>query len=124
MIRRPPRSTLFPYTTLFRSFVILALLFLGILETGCSNNGTSTKKQDATRFSKNQEDLMEKGWYIPKSAPVGELSSKYGIKSKFGQQDNYFDIEVGHGCDVAIKIVSRANDQCIQIGRASCRERV
>src|SRR3712207_7458315 len=74
MIRRPPRSTLFPYTTLFRSFVILALLFLGILETGCSNNGTSTKKQDATRFSKNQEDLMEKGWYIPKSAPVGELS--------------------------------------------------
>src|SRR3712207_9267028 len=24
MIRRPPRSTLFPYTTLFRSFVLLA----------------------------------------------------------------------------------------------------
>src|SRR3712207_8417818 len=26
MIRRPPRSTLFPYTTLFRSQVLLALL--------------------------------------------------------------------------------------------------
>src|SRR3712207_7317352 len=26
MIRRPPRSTLFPYTTLFRSFVILSRL--------------------------------------------------------------------------------------------------
>src|SRR5256886_16407952 len=25
MIRRPPRSTLFPYTTLFRSLVVLAL---------------------------------------------------------------------------------------------------
>src|SRR3712207_7459316 len=25
MIRRPPRSTLFPYTTLFRSFVLLHL---------------------------------------------------------------------------------------------------
>src|SRR2546429_4260767 len=25
MIRRPPRSTLFPYTTLFRSFIDLAL---------------------------------------------------------------------------------------------------
>src|SRR2546426_8711948 len=25
MIRRPPRSTLFPYTTLFRSFVLLVL---------------------------------------------------------------------------------------------------
>src|SRR5687768_18138196 len=26
MIRRPPRSTLFPYTTLFRSYVALAVL--------------------------------------------------------------------------------------------------
>src|SRR5438445_3712179 len=27
MIRRPPRSTLFPYTTLFRSFAAIALAF-------------------------------------------------------------------------------------------------
>src|SRR3712207_7609112 len=27
MIRRPPRSTLFPYTTLFRSVVILAVAY-------------------------------------------------------------------------------------------------
>src|SRR2546430_9541846 len=26
MIRRPPRSTLFPYTTLFRSFLLAALI--------------------------------------------------------------------------------------------------
>src|SRR3712207_8109330 len=26
MIRRPPRSTLFPYTTLFRSFLVLPVL--------------------------------------------------------------------------------------------------
>src|SRR3712207_8160374 len=26
MIRRPPRSTLFPYTTLFRSFILLVVL--------------------------------------------------------------------------------------------------
>src|SRR2546426_3649192 len=31
MIRRPPRSTLFPYTTLFRSFVPLAVLWIGKL---------------------------------------------------------------------------------------------
>src|SRR3712207_8927641 len=31
MIRRPPRSTLFPYTTLFRSLVLVAVvLILGI----------------------------------------------------------------------------------------------
>src|SRR3712207_9376331 len=31
MIRRPPRSTLFPYTTLFRSFVVLFILAATIL---------------------------------------------------------------------------------------------
>src|SRR3712207_7074083 len=29
MIRRPPRSTLFPYTTLFRSFVSVQLCIMG-----------------------------------------------------------------------------------------------
>src|SRR5258707_8111904 len=29
MIRRPPRSTLFPYTTLFRSKMIMQVLFQG-----------------------------------------------------------------------------------------------
>src|SRR2546427_2646195 len=29
MIRRPPRSTLFPYTTLFRSMLLLAVLLFG-----------------------------------------------------------------------------------------------
>src|SRR3712207_7131684 len=40
MIRRPPRSTLFPYTTLFRSFAAFvlagALIALGILVPGLS----------------------------------------------------------------------------------------
>src|SRR5256885_10478467 len=31
MIRRPPRSTLFPYTTLFRSIRLLALVHVHIL---------------------------------------------------------------------------------------------
>src|SRR2546430_11147884 len=35
MIRRPPRSTLFPYTTLFRS----ALLILDEIQTGVARTG-------------------------------------------------------------------------------------
>src|ERR1039458_406274 len=31
MIRRPPRSTLFPYTTLFRSYLNLFLFFMTVL---------------------------------------------------------------------------------------------
>src|SRR2546429_4539080 len=34
MIRRPPRSTLFPYTTLFRSLVARALAEAGLPEHG------------------------------------------------------------------------------------------
>src|SRR2546430_6699069 len=47
MIRRPPRSTLFPYTTLFRSQFTLQLLVtqepghcLGVLETILAENTT------------------------------------------------------------------------------------
>src|SRR5690349_22550234 len=32
MIRRPPRSTLFPYTTLFRSVVVVAVAGVGLAE--------------------------------------------------------------------------------------------
>src|SRR5256885_17088718 len=32
MIRRPPRSTLFPYTTLFRSFRVVGLFHSGMYE--------------------------------------------------------------------------------------------
>src|SRR5258705_9236565 len=35
MIRRPPRSTLFPYTTLFRSLCAAALARKRILPSGC-----------------------------------------------------------------------------------------
>src|SRR2546430_13283319 len=34
MIRRPPRSTLFPYTTLFRSHIPLSLVLIGIVLRG------------------------------------------------------------------------------------------
>src|SRR2546425_7142144 len=41
MIRRPPRSTLFPYTTLFRSLPPLAYLLIPLigLLAGCSRTG-------------------------------------------------------------------------------------
>src|SRR3712207_8848232 len=39
MIRRPPRSTLFPYTTLFRSLG-------GFFDIGCSGNGRTVKRHN------------------------------------------------------------------------------
>src|SRR2546430_3108322 len=42
MIRRPPRSTLFPYTTLFRSLVALTIL---ISMTGTTNGNIMTSSR-------------------------------------------------------------------------------
>lgn len=94
--------------------VIIVPLVWCILGAGCRNRGTSMQNQNSNEFSESQKELLEKGWFIPGTVPAGELSSKYGVESKFGQQDNYFDIETGPGCDVAIKIVNKADEQCIR----------
>src|SRR3989449_5853397 len=45
MIRRPPRSTLFPYTTLFRSRVDLLLLANTLIGTALVAGGTNAWNQ-------------------------------------------------------------------------------
>src|SRR5687767_15401044 len=51
MIRRPPRSTLFPYTTLFRSLVLLlAELLLLLLVAPCLNCLEAVKKPPPVAF--------------------------------------------------------------------------
>src|SRR2546422_5837019 len=49
MIRRPPRSTLFPYTTLFRSPISLTPLFLSL--TCSMNSPTLATPPLACRYS-------------------------------------------------------------------------
>src|SRR2546430_13131677 len=51
MIRRPPRSTLFPYTTLFRSLVIPGSLMTGaLLEEGLRGAGGHLRNGRGERF--------------------------------------------------------------------------
>src|SRR3712207_7618358 len=56
MIRRPPRSTLFPYTTLFRSLTFLenqkkrAAVSLSDVESGLSNKVKADKHFDPNRL--------------------------------------------------------------------------
>lgn len=81
--------------------------------TGCSGNN-SCEKTDTNALSQQQKAMIEEGWYIPKNKPIGELSKEYNIKNKYGQQDNYFDIQIGNGCDVAVKIMDAATNKCIR----------
>src|SRR5436189_2516338 len=65
MIRRPPRSTLFPYTTLFRSYVhpvniqTACLIMEGAEFTENIINGVERMPRSEERFSRNAEtDLV------------------------------------------------------------------
>lgn len=95
--------------------ILLSLLvvFVSVAIGGCANN-VSSNQSETTTLSDFQNKFITEGWYIPKTKPSGELPKEYGVKSKFGQQDNYFDIEIGKGCDVAIKIMDVATDKCIR----------
>src|SRR3712207_6890528 len=66
MIRRPPRSTLFPYTTLFRSTCVKLRLPMpeASLETGsgasaCAPNGTGSNAEDrkSTRLNSSHANI-------------------------------------------------------------------
>src|SRR5437016_11055354 len=72
MIRRPPRSTLFPYTTLFRSFIEARINLSRFVVTGCAAKTSATvtfpslnlislfaAQRSEERFSRNAEtDLV------------------------------------------------------------------
>src|SRR3712207_8697653 len=82
MIRRPPRSTLFPYTTLFRSFLMLTaivLLTLGAMGVYLTNAytfstgelsktfkdfTTSSKKSDAIRSEEHTSELQSRQYLV------------------------------------------------------------
>ena len=85
-----------------------------IFMCGCRHNKTVNQNEDNSLPSQVQSELLNNGWYVPMNMPSGELPKKYGIKSKYGQQDNYFDIEIGRGCNVAIKILDVEKDKCIR----------
>src|SRR2546422_4153309 len=62
MIRRPPRSTLFPYTTLFRSLLDSLLVQIGLVDTGsglqafrrvfhCDNSSCTSRASTGIAFA-------------------------------------------------------------------------
>src|SRR5438132_2734649 len=68
MIRRPPRSTLFPYTTLFRSFSFVfrtpssgpqrRSLFFNVKSTGKQNRKGRVRSEEHTSELQSHSDLV------------------------------------------------------------------
>ena len=68
MIRRPPRSTLFPYTTLFRSDAIDKFVKTGEVQAGIpvATTGSATAQQGATtgRSEEHTSELQSRGHLV------------------------------------------------------------
>lgn len=78
---------------------------------GCTINN----KDKTSDLNEIQREYIEKGWILKSNCNMdGELPSTYGVKSKYGFQDNYFDINMGEGGNIVVKIVDLSNNKCIR----------
>ena len=90
----------------------IAMLFFTTLMIAACNNSASVKQQTHEN-SEYQESLMREGWTF-KELSDSELGEEYGVKPVYGIQDNYFDITMGEGYNVAVKIVDVTTNKCIR----------
>lgn len=90
---------------------IATLLVSVLVLVGCNNS--SSIKQQVHENSEYQEQLMRDGWTYEELSD-SELGEEYGVKPIYGIQDNYFDITMGEGYSVAVKIVDASTNKCIR----------
>lgn len=82
------------------------------LLSSCSLVGKD-KQGDNNVVTPVQETMMSNGWEL--STPEGgDFDESMGIKPVYGLQDNYFDITIGKGFSVAVKIMSQKEHKCIR----------
>src|SRR2546430_11937242 len=83
MIRRPPRSTLFPYTTLFRSLFLREVVFVHLLQSNRLNITNAYSKLDhqiGQLLTINQHDRSLKRFGIVRSEEhTSELQSQSNL---------------------------------------------
>jgi hypothetical protein len=88
---------------------LLLLLCSIVCLSSCHHN----KANNDDELTPNQNKLIENGWKLG-TPSGGEFDEAMGIKPIYGIEDNYFDITVGNGFDVALKIVDFSTDKCIR----------
>lgn len=90
----------------------LFIVSIFVVLSSCNNKANLIKVNEEGNNSL-QENLIKDGWEF--ESPIGgELGDEYGVKSIYGVHDNYFDITIGEGCCVAIKIMDVTSGKCIR----------
>src|SRR5712672_4375579 len=89
MIRRPPRSTLFPYTTLFRSPPESAIE--GVLRRGAISNSSNSASRSASRRRRSEEHTsgLQSLAYLVCRLLLEKKKNKNPLKSLSTQQDEH-----------------------------------
>lgn len=91
---------------------ILFLVVMSSLLLGCINqNNTNTTSIVITA---NQQKLLDEGWGPNSGTKSRDISSEYGITPIYGIQDNYFDVKMGVGSDLVLKIIDLSKNKCIR----------
>lgn len=89
-------------------------LALACLAVACRNRGAAmSETAERTEKTEYQEQLIRDGW-AEQATSQGELGEDYGYKPAYGLQDNYFDIIMGDGANVAVKIMDTKSGRCIR----------
>src|SRR2546430_3130215 len=97
MIRRPPRSTLFPYTTLFRSHLQaqgVRITTGTIVDATILHAPTSTKNREQQRDPEMHQTKKGKQWYFGMKAHVGVDSKTKIIHTAVATAANVADSAV------------------------------
>src|SRR2546425_5221616 len=120
MIRRPPRSTLFPYTTLFRSVMADGSPYVGDLTTAAR---AVAERLGHARWSlayQSRSGGAQEPWLEPDIADVltrlAADGERHAVVVPIGFVSDH--VELLYDLDVEAQAIAR------EIGRASCRERV
>lgn len=89
----------------------ITIMALGLLAfTSCHHR--VSKENSVIEPTQAQQKLLDAGW--TNETPDEDMSVNYGIKPVYGMQDNYFDITMGKGCNVAVKIMDLKTNKCIR----------
>lgn len=91
---------------------LLFFIYVLALLSSCSLVGKD-KQGDNNVVTPVQETMMSNGWELS-TQEGGDFDESMGIKPVYGLQDNYFDITIGKGFSVAVKIMSLNEHKCIR----------